>query len=385
MGKPLNCDEISFWKKIMNTLLQQKFDALALFSGGLDSILAARLVQEQGIRVLGLHFVSPFFGHPDRIKEWEENYSIPVIPVDISCEFGKMLCQGPRHGIGKVLNPCLDCKILMLNTAKAMLGDFSAGFIVSGEVLGQRPMSQRLDALNIIKRDADVKDILVRALSARHLPPTKPEYTGILDREKLGSISGRGRKMQMELARRFNINPLPTPAGGCLLTEKESAKRYLPLIRYKKEPEPEDFHLANTGRQLWNNKYWLCVGRDKRDNARLEALAKNQDYLFNLAYYPGPLGLGRPLNDKDWPVETIAGACEILSRFSPKARKSSRQVDIIVKHKDSEKEILVWPGQIEHSSMWQEPAWDRDLSRSIHHANNTADFQEELQSDGNAN
>ncbi|MFO7728590.1 MAG: tRNA(5-methylaminomethyl-2-thiouridylate) methyltransferase [Desulfonatronovibrio sp.] len=352
----------------MGQYLHQTFDALALFSGGLDSILAARLVQDQGIRVLGLHFVSPFFGHPDKLEEWEHSYGIPLMPVDVSSEFVHMLCKGPDYGTGKILNPCVDCKILMLNTARDLLGDFGAGFLISGEVLGQRPMSQRLDTLNIIKRDADVKNILVRALSARRLPPTDPEKTGLVDREKLGSMSGRGRKEQIKLARKLGISPIPTPAGGCLLTEKESAKRYLPLMKYKQKPMPADFLLANTGRQFWRGNHWLCIGRSKDDNDRLEELAEQSDYLFKLTFFPGPLGLGRPIKNQDWSPEILESAGELVSRFSPKARKSSRKAEIIIRRGETLQETMVWPGEAEQPALWQEPVWDNELAKTIHRA-----------------
>ncbi len=342
----------------MNNHSNQAYDALALFSGGLDSILAIKLIQAQGLRVLGLHFISPFFGHPEKITLWEETYGLSILPVDVSREFISMFIDGPRYGLGKILNPCVDCKILMLTAAKKMLGQHQASFIISGEVLGQRPMSQRIDTLNIIRRDADVKNILVRSLSARHLPPTDPEKKGIILREKLGAISGRGRKDQIRLAKKFNIDPIPTPAGGCLLTEKESARRYIPLLEKKKDPQPDDFYLANTGRQLWNRNYWLCIGRNKEDNERLTSLATDKDYIINLKFFPGPLGLLRPIDDASLPEEILESACEVLSRFSPKARQSNRKVDLVVQKEDWEKEFLIWPGQ-QQSLQWQEPVWKK--------------------------
>lgn len=342
----------------MHNNSNQTYDALALFSGGLDSILAIKLIQAQGLRVLGLHFISPFFGHPEKISSWEEAYGLSIIPVDISQEFVTMLLHGPEHGLGKILNPCVDCKILMLAKARKMISQYQAGFIISGEVLGQRPMSQRVDTLNIIKRDADVKNILVRSLSARHLPPTDPEKKGLISREKLGSISGRGRKEQIQLARQFNIKPIPTPAGGCLLTEKESAKRYIPLLEKKKNPHPDDFYLSNTGRQLWNENYWIVIGRDKKDNERLASMATDQDYIINLKFFPGPLGLARPLDNNPWPEKVLEGACEVLSRFSPKARQSNRKVDLVVQRGTWEKEFSVWPGEMQ-SFQWQEPVWKK--------------------------
>ncbi len=349
----------------MGSYSHKTFDALALFSGGLDSILAAKLIQEQGLRVLGLHFVSPFFGKPDKLEEWEKTYGIKLIPVDISREFVNMLGKGSRHGLGKTLNPCIDCKILMLSRAKEMLPDFGAGFIISGEVLGQRPMSQRLDALNIIKRDSEVKNILIRALSARRLPPTDPEKTGLVDREKLGSLSGRGRKEQLKLAAEYGIRSIPTPGGGCLLTEKESAKRYLPLFKHKQCTDPDDFYLANTGRQFWHDDHWLCIGRDQSDNLKLEELARENDYLIKLTSFPGPLGLGRPLNNKRWTPEIIESACELVSRFSPRAREFNGQVGVTVKQGRVSREILVRPGQPEQPVQWDEPVWDRELAKVI--------------------
>lgn len=344
---------------------KQIFHGLALFSGGLDSILAVRLLQEQGLKVLGLHFVSPFFGQPERIEEWEKTYGVPVTAVDISLPFVEMLCSGPRYGLGRILNPCVDCKILMLSRARELLKDYGASFIISGEVIGQRPMSQRQDTLNIIKRDALVKNILIRALSAKLLPPTDPEKSGLVDREKLGSISGRGRKEQLRLASELGITPIPTPGGGCLLTEKESAKRYLPLVKHKPKPGPEDFCLANTGRQFWNNGYWLSIGRNKEDNDRLEELAQDNDYLFKLAFFPGPLGLGRPTDSNSWPPEVIESACELVSRFSPKARKSNRQVDLTIRKGENVQEILVWPGQLEQATLWEGPVWDNDSAKAM--------------------
>ncbi|WP_028575255.1 tRNA (5-methylaminomethyl-2-thiouridylate)-methyltransferase [Desulfonatronovibrio hydrogenovorans] len=341
------------------------YDGLALFSGGLDSILAARIIQEQGLRVLGLHFVSPFFGHPGKIREWEDLYQIPLKMVDVSSEFVNMLCQGPAHGLGKTLNPCIDCKILMLTRARQLLKDFGADFIISGEVIGQRPMSQRRDALDIIKRDADVKDVLVRALSARLLPPTGPEQSGLIDREKLGAVSGRGRKEQLRMARKFGISPIPTPAGGCLLTEKESAKRYLPVLISKKMPGPADLHLANTGRQLWHKNHWLCIGRNQDDNARLASLADQSDYLIKLKSFPGPLGLARPLDSTPWPEQVLESACRLMSGFSPKARQSGLPVQVLIRQGDQTREIQVGPDQPDPDLVWTEPIWDQDLVQTF--------------------
>lgn len=165
--------------------------AFALFSGGLDSILAARLIMEQGLVVRCLHFVTPFFGKPQLIPHWEKVYGLEVEAVDVGEAFVRLLRERPAHGFGKVMNPCVDCKILMMRKARELMKKWGASFLISGEVLGQRPMSQRRDTLNVIRRDAEVKESLLRPLSAQLLDPTAPEISGLVDRNKLLGIFGR--------------------------------------------------------------------------------------------------------------------------------------------------------------------------------------------------
>ena len=153
--------------------------AFALFSGGLDSILAARLIMEQGLVVRCLHFVTPFFGKPQLIPHWEKVYGLEVEAVDVGEAFVRLLRERPAHGFGKVMNPCVDCKILMMRKARELMKKWGASFLISGEVLGQRPMSQRRDTLNVIRRDAEVKESLLRPLSAQLLDPTAPEISGL--------------------------------------------------------------------------------------------------------------------------------------------------------------------------------------------------------------
>ena len=303
--------------------------ALSLLSGGLDSLLAVKVLQEQGLSVLGLHFVSPFFGKPDQVERWRALYDIPIQVVPLGPAYVDMLRAGPRHGLGKVLNPCVDCKILMLRAAKALLPTYNASFIVSGEVLGQRPMSQRRDALNIISRDADVRDILLRPLSARFLPETPMERSGLVDRERLPAIKGRGRKDQLALAAHFGFTEIPTPAGGCRLAETESAKRYWPLFARMDPPVENDFHLANVGRQYWKEGLWLTVGRDKADNERLVALSRPGDMLLDLPDLPGPTALARPTATGIWDHDALREAAALTASFSPRARKAGSPVRVL--------------------------------------------------------
>ncbi len=306
------------------------YDAVALFSGGLDSILAAKVVQAQGRRVKCLHFISPFFGKPEQLDRWRSLYDLDIEAIDVGEDYVRMMVHGPSHGYGKRLNPCVDCKILMLKRAKARMEALGAKCVVSGEVLGQRPMSQRRDALNIISRDADVRDILVRPLCALHLPPTAVEEAGVLDRSRLLGVSGRGRKDQLALAEQFALPEIPTPAGGCLLAEAESAKRYWPLLKHGGAPTAHDFHLANLGRQFWNEDRWLCVGRDQHDNQRLQTMASPGDLLFNTVDFPGPLCLGRQWPGKPWDEHAVREAAAMAASFSSKARKRGGVVDVSI-------------------------------------------------------
>ncbi|MDR1243407.1 MAG: tRNA(5-methylaminomethyl-2-thiouridylate) methyltransferase, partial [Deltaproteobacteria bacterium] len=271
--------------------------ALALLSGGLDSILAARLVQEQGVAVRCLHFVSPFFGKPHLVPRWEKLYGLRITTVDIAEEFAKLLADRPSHGFGSALNPCVDCKILMLRHARRILEETGACCVLSGEVLGQRPMSQRRDAMNVVRRDAGLKGKLLRPLCALHMEETEAEAAGLIDRQRLLCFSGRGRKDQLALAERFRLPEIPTPGGGCRLTEKGNARSYWPVLKYAPAPGAADFFLANTGRQFWHATdappaYWLLVGRNEKDNARLADLAGPRDLAFTTVDFPGPLALG---------------------------------------------------------------------------------------------
>lgn len=204
--------------------------AIALFSGGLDSILACRVVAGQAVRVKALKFVTPFFDYgllaaeAQYRKKIREKYAIDVEIRDITDLYLQML-HDPPHGFGKHFNPCIDCKILLMRTAREMMAAYGAELLISGEVLGQRPMSQRLDTLRIIERDSGCEGLLVRPLCAKGLSPTKAELEGLIDREQLLGFRGRGRQPQMELAARFGITDYPSPAGGCVLTDPLLAQR----------------------------------------------------------------------------------------------------------------------------------------------------------------
>jgi len=336
--------------------METTYDCLALFSSGLDSILAVKTIQAQGLRVLGLHFVSPFFGKPEKVGHWEKLHGVDILPVDISQDFVRMLVQGPRWGLGKILNPCVDCKVLMLSRARDMLPLFQASFLISGEVVGQRPMSQRKDSLQTIKREAGVGGDLLRPLSALNLEPTPMEQSGLVDRRRLHGIRGRGRKAQMALAEEYGLKEIPTPGGGCLLTEPESARRFGPLLIHLQNPSVADFELSTVGRQLWWDDHWMIIGRNQKDNEQLLNLIQPHDLVFKLADLPGPIAVGRQFR-KAWSPEATRSAAGALTQFSTRARSADSWVTVLVAREGQAREISVDPAAHDDSP-WREPTWE---------------------------
>lgn len=272
--------------------------ALALFSGGLDSILAAKVIQNQGIDVLALNFTSPFFGCMPLSSDGESEaarlarrYAIPYRQVQLGKEFLDML-RNPQHGYGSALNPCIDCKAFMLRCAKSMLEECQADFVITGEVVGQRPMSQRLDTLNLIQRESGLGGLLLRPLSARYLKPTIPELEGWIRKEELPAMRGRGRKEQIALAARLGIDEFPNPAGGCLLTEESYIPKVKDVLDHLADPEVRDFHLLRTGRHFrLSDTCKLIVGRDSRDNEEILASIGSGELTVRWAEGASPLAL----------------------------------------------------------------------------------------------
>jgi tRNA U34 2-thiouridine synthase MnmA/TrmU len=265
--------------------------AIALISGGLDSLLAAKLIQQQGIEIIPLNFQIPFC--PRSSLPGSGDLGEEIKYLDIGNDFLKLL-ENPQHGFGSLMNPCIDCKILMLRRAGELLGPWGAKFLVTGEVLGQRPMSQHRQALDTIVKKAGLQGLVLRPLSAKLLPETTIEKEGWVSRDKLLSFNGRSRKPQIELAAAFKITEYAQPAGGCLLTDPEFSKKIKDLISHQ-ELNIDNAGLLKTGRHFRiSENAKLIVGRNESENARLVSLAKNDDYLF----YPGedlagPTCLGR--------------------------------------------------------------------------------------------
>lgn len=325
--------------------MNKQYDALALFSGGLDSILACKVIQDQGLRVLGIHFVTPFFGNPEKIEHWQKVYGVEIMAVDISEKYIQMMMDIPEYGMGKLINPCVDCKIMMISHAKSLLDEFGAKFIISGEVVGQRPMSQRPTALNAIKNSSDSKEVLLRPLCAQSQPVTPVEESGLVDREKLPNIYGRGRKEQLAMAAEYGFTEIPTPAGGCKLTEFENAARFFPLLKKLNEPDVNSFQLATTGRQYWAGNKLLAIGRNQNDNSKMEELFEETDYMFEVRGFPGPLSIGRAFKDEEWTRQEIIDAAAMTASFSPKAVKSGEEVSVAIIGPSGEMAISVMPSR----------------------------------------
>jgi tRNA-specific 2-thiouridylase len=278
--------------------------AVALISGGLDSVLAAKVIMGQGFDVIGLYFTSAFcksYGneHETHAALVSKAIGVDLRVIDMGQEYIDLI-RNPSHGYGKNVNPCIDCKIFMLKKAKAVMQEVNAPFVVTGDVLGQRPMSQRRDTLHVIERDADMRGMILRPLSATLLPPTKAELQGIVDRAKLLGISGRSRTVQLRLAERYGIRGYSTPAGGCLLTDKNFSDKLRDLFMDKQTITPSDIRLLTVGRHYRIDQgVKIVVGRDNKENQVLMSLASDGYHLFYPHGFPGPVALlsGNPTQD----------------------------------------------------------------------------------------
>ncbi len=282
-----------------------KTKAVGLFSGGLDSILAARVIAEQGIEVKLVKFVTPFFDYDllTKADEYQQDvfarYGFEVELVDISEGYIDLL-RKPAHGFGKNFNPCIDCKVMMLSKSRQIMVEWGGSFLFTGEVLGQRAMSQRRDALRIIERDSGCEDILVRPLCALRLQPTKPERDGVLRRDGLHGFTGRGRREQIKLAKSFGMVDFPNGAGGCILTDVNLASRIeavynneLPFLS-SDNLTVTDIRLLLMGRHFsLPGGRWLVLGRNQRENEQLIELKGEDDIILFMPERPGPTGLLR--------------------------------------------------------------------------------------------
>ncbi|NLK35397.1 MAG: tRNA 4-thiouridine(8) synthase ThiI [Gracilibacteraceae bacterium] len=327
--------------------------ALALVSGGLDSILAARLIQMQGIEVIGICFTSAFFGSKNAEK-MAAQIEMPLIVVDFTEEHLKMT-KDPKHGYGKNMNPCIDCHAMMLNYAGKMLEELNADFLITGEVLNQRPMSQNKKSLDIVRKESGFEDKILRPLCALNLPPTKMEMDGLVDRTKLLGISGKSRKQQIELAKQWGIKDYPSPAGGCMLTEPQFAKRLRDLYSHGKEKvEPIDIKLLRIGRhmRISPDARLICT-RNESEYGPLMELVKDEYLIFDTADCSGSTAVLIPSEAGVFSREDIMFAASVAARYSKEKEKDSVRVKFKKKN-DKEYEYI-----------WVKPVGDEDIRKVL--------------------
>lgn len=293
--------------------------AVVLLSGGLDSALAAKLVLKQGIELIGINFVMAFNeGSQKQAQNAAKELGIKVTCKNITQEFIGIM-KNPKHGFGSGANPCIDCKIFFLKKAKEFMKKIGASFVITGEVIGQRPMSQRKEIILLIEKRAGLEGLVLRPLSAKLFEPTIPEENGIVDREKLLAISGRSRKPQMGLAKQFGIKEFSWPAGGCLLTDPAFSKRVKDLLDHNSFTL-DNISLLKVGRHFRLSKdSKLVVGRNEKENEAIVALSKNKDLLIEAKDLPGPSGLLRG----EATADNLALALRIVARYVDK--RSSNQ------------------------------------------------------------
>ena len=271
--------------------------ALLMLSGGLDSTLAGKLLLELGVLVEAVNFTSPFCRCTAKglgcsaAEKAAKQLGITVQYFPAGDDYLEMI-KKPRFGRGRGVNPCLDCRIYMLSRAREYLEKIGADFIATGEVLGERPMSQHRQAMATIEREAGLSGRIVRPLCAKLLPPSLPEKTGLVDRERLLSISGRSRSPQLTLAAELGVKDYPCPAGGCLLTDPEFAARMRDLMKYEPDFNLRDVRLLRVGRHFrLPSGRKVIVGRDRAENAILENLQGTTDLLLQPVSIPGPSAL----------------------------------------------------------------------------------------------
>ncbi len=308
---------------------QCSIKAIGLLSGGLDSTLAVKMMIDQGVEVHVLNLITPFCtctrkGCKHEASRVAKFLNVPVKIISVGQTYIDMI-KNPKHGYGRNMNPCIDCRIFLFQKAKKYMGELGARFIFTGEVLGQRPMSQHRKALNLIEKESETEGFVVRPLSARLLPPTIPEEKKWIDREKLLSIRGRRRIPQMELAEDFGINDYPCPAGGCRLTDPGFAKRLREAFEHG-EDTTKDINLLRYGRHFRTESgAKVIVGRNEEENKILKGFQRENDILIEV------IGVGSPivLLKKNKNKNDVKKAAILCARYSDVAKDVDPNIRII--------------------------------------------------------
>ncbi len=290
--------------------------AIALFSGGLDSTLAMKLIIDQGIEVLALNINTGFGSTKDRLEHMQsmcEQVGAKLKIIDIESEFLQDVLFDPKHGYGKNFNPCIDCHAKMFSVAKRVMEAEGASFLISGEVMGQRPMSQNKDALKTVLNESNCDGLLLRPLSAKMLEPTIAEINGWVDREKLEGITGRSRDRQLELAKEIGLENFESPGGGCLLTDENFSKKMFDFIKYDTF-EVKDIPVMKFGRHFrLPDGAKLVVGRNKDENEHLQNIENDKYYHIKTLGLPGPhslLSKSASKADKELAAKIILTYCK---------------------------------------------------------------------------
>jgi tRNA U34 2-thiouridine synthase MnmA/TrmU len=311
-------------------MVDEKKKVVALLSGGLDSQLAVRMMQEQGFDVSAVAIKTPFCdfdcgrGCGFEIRERADDLDVNLKTVYLGDEYIEML-KHPKHGTGAGFNPCVDCRSMMFEAAKKHMNEIGAEFIISGEVLGQRPMSQHAPALRTIEKETGLLGKIVRPLSAALLPETDPEKDGLIKRENLGMIKGRTRKAQLQMAKEYGIENPPNAGGGCLLTDPVFGIRARDLFEHIETPTINDIDLLKIGRQFrLDEETKLVVGRNKDENEMIKAIALPEDILLESRDYMGPVSILRGKNaDKH-----VEFASSVTLRYSDAPKEEKCYVSI---------------------------------------------------------
>ncbi len=320
---------------------QEKRKVVALLSGGLDSQLAVKMMQSQGFEVSAVAIKTPFCdfdcgrGCGFEIRERADTLGVNLKTVYLGDEYIEML-KNPKHGFGSGMNPCIDCRSMMFKAAKKHMDEIGADFIISGEVLGQRPMSQHGPALKTIERESELEGYIVRPLSGALLPKTIPEENGLIKRENLGMVRGRTRRMQLQMAQEYGIENPPNAGGGCLLTDPAFAIRAKDLFAHTDNPTTNDIDLLKIGRHFRLDKTTkLIVGRNQDENNMIKALALPDDMVFYAKDHVGPNTLLRGDSIENYKQITAA----ITLRYSDAPKETPGIV--IIEKADAKSEISV--------------------------------------------
>lgn len=320
-----------------------KRKAVALMSGGLDSTLATKMMLDMGIDVIGINFVMPFGFHEEtsqtiqsEARKGADRLGIPLHTVHLGLEYMEMV-RNPQHGYGKAINPCVDCHIYFLKKAGEYMLEIGADFLVTGEVLGQRPMSQKFDRMILVERESGFSGLVLRPLSAQHFEPTKPELEGWVDRSKLLAIKGRSRQEQFRLAEQTGVKDYPTPAGGCHLTELSFVPKVRDIFTHSGQLDLRDFKLLKIGRHFrLGDRTKVIIGRDETDNLKLEKALQNNETQFHWLDGNGPIGIlvGKQSD------EHLATSLRILLRYTKAAPGVSCRVSVRHNGEESIRQVI---------------------------------------------